>query len=415
MAGSFRTSNLFVRCQFVAMIVVAKSSFCLAEQSKPIDITDSIEFKSSRIDYNGPTTDVVSTLKRRMERGEISFTNRGRSGYLIDLLRALEISVSSQTLVFSKTSLQQEFINPKNPRALYFNDEVAVGFIPGSPVLEIAAHDPKKGAIFYTLAQPESGTPTVKVTFQREDRCIECHCSNATLGVPGYMLRSFRVDADGERELDGTKSEVTHATPFEKRWGGWYVTGRTNTIKHMGNLFGEDEFARHETESSFRGTLTDLRALVDLNQYPTQHSDMVALMVFEHQAEYYNLVTRIHYEHQMNVHSDAEERLARYAMMEDEAPLPGHVVGSTQYTCWYQSLCSTDRSGNEIRRLNLKTRLFEHRLSPMVKSRSFQCLPPDVKARLWKRIQAGRADIAGQLSPAEPGHRTTQTTQANPN
>jgi hypothetical protein len=318
-------------------------------------------------------------------------------------------------LVFSKTSLQQEYINPKNPRALYFSDDVAVGFIPGSPVLEIAAHDPHKGAVFYTLAQPAEGVPTEKIAFHREDRCIDCHCSNATLNVPGYMLRSFRVDADGEREFDGSKSEVSHATPFDKRWGGWYVTGRTNTIKHMGNLFGDDDFVRHERDPAFRGTLTDLRGLVELSQYPSAHSDLVALMVFEHQAEFYNLVTRIHFEHQMNVRSDAEERLARYAMMEDEAPLPGQVVGSTQYTCWYQSLCSADRSGNEIRRLNLKTRLFEHRLSPMVKSRSFQSLPTDVRARLWNRFQLSRGDIAGLIPPNEPSRRTTRSKQENRN
>ena len=79
-------------------------------------------------------------------------------GYLPALSKELNVPQSSQVLVFSKTSFQRERITPKTPRALYFNDDVYVGFCLRGDVLEVSAVDPKLGTAFYTLDQEP--TPT---------------------------------------------------------------------------------------------------------------------------------------------------------------------------------------------------------------------------------------------------------------
>ena len=106
-----------------------------------------------------PVTNAVSQLKARLRAGEVTLESRGPSGYLESLLKVLHVPVESQVLVFSKTSFQAPRINPKNPRAIFFNDTVSVGWVRGGPVLEVMVQDPKQGAIFYTLEQAQTGVP----------------------------------------------------------------------------------------------------------------------------------------------------------------------------------------------------------------------------------------------------------------
>jgi hypothetical protein len=398
---STQCGSIFRKRNFWAVILFLGGS-AIGGEIRTIDITEPLPYKASPIDYFGTeTTDAVNQLRSRIVRREVTIRARDSSGYLLDMLQALNVPLESQTLVFSRSSLQEHLIHPKNPRAIYFNDEVAVGYIPGAPVLEITAQDPQKGAIFYTVPQPDQSVPGGAIVFHREERCLECHASTATMNVPGYLLRSFQVDEFGEREAQSEYAEVTHAVPYKSRWGGWYVTGQTKNLIHGGNLFGNDDAERHEKEPLFRGTMADLSSLVDLKNYPSKHSDIVALMVLEHQLRFYDLVTRVHYEHRLGMRSDAEERLARYALLEDEAPMPGPAQGSTNFSWLYQSTGCRDRQGRSLRDLNLKTRLFENRLSPLVRSRAFQGLPNDVKSRLWDRFQVARSEVI-HLIPARP-------------
>jgi hypothetical protein len=359
-------------------------------EPRHLEIIDPLSFRAAPIDYFGEeTTNAITQLQSRMARGEVTFNPRGRSGYLLDLLEALNIVTDSQTLVFSKTSIHQGLISPKTPRAIYFNDEVSVAWIPEAKVIEIAAQDSAKGAIFYTMSQPDNAAPLKPIAWHREERCVACHVSTSTLNVPGHLLRSFQVNERGEPRSGYTG--ITQDTPFTKRWGGWYVTGSADRLVHGGNLFGPDDARRHEHDGTFRGTMDELSPLVDLTGYPSAHSDIVAQLVLNHQLHFYNLVTRVQYESRLSVRSDAEKRLARYAMMEDEAPLAGPVKGSTRYSAWYQAITPEDGEENSLRQLNLETRLFEGRPSPLVHSRSFKSLPDDVKERLWQRFGEKRA------------------------
>jgi hypothetical protein len=141
---------------------------------------------------DGTPTDPVGRLGQQLSDGEEKLEFEPEHGYLISVLRKLNIPVTSQSLVFSRTSLQAERISPRSPRALYFNDDVYVGWIPNAPLMEFASVDPKLGTVFYTLDQEQVGTPRLE---RRTTDCVLCHDGASTGGVPGLMLRSVYPDS----------------------------------------------------------------------------------------------------------------------------------------------------------------------------------------------------------------------------
>ena len=357
-----------------------------AAEPTPVEITSPLPYGPDPINYfTESSDDAVVRLQQRLDAGELSFSNHKHSGHLLDLLRVLEVPVESQTLVFSKTSLNQPLIGPKNPRAIYFNDDVTIGWVPGAVAIEIALQDTQKGTVFYTLPVHRSEDETAPLRFRRDTRCTSCHVGARTLNVPGHIVGSFLTTASGQPR-EGFSS-INHSTEIEKRWGGWYVSGRAPDLVHFGNLIGEADAERHKDEPSFRGAVEDLTTLIDLERYPTPHSDAVALLVLNHQMHFNNLVNRVSFEHRLNRRSDAEEQLVRYALMEDEAPLAGPVTGSTKFAEVYQSLGPRDAQGRSLRQLDLTTKLFKYSVSPLIAAHSFGSLPVDVKVRLHKRLR----------------------------
>src|SRR5947207_8768 len=133
------------------------------------------DFEKEPVRYSDSAPDnAVSRLQKRLEEGPLQLRRQGRMGYLPAVLRELKVPVSSQMLVFSKTSLQRQRISPRTPRALYFSDDVYVGFCQQGEVLEVSAVDPHLGAVFYTLPQD----PTDPPRFTRQgDNCLICHSS----------------------------------------------------------------------------------------------------------------------------------------------------------------------------------------------------------------------------------------------
>jgi hypothetical protein len=374
-----------------------------AADPMPVEIDSALPYGPAPIHYFSESTDdPIARLQTQIVDGKRTLTPRGESGYLHDLLEALDVPVESQALVFSKTSLNQSLIKPSSPRAIYFNDEITIGWVPKSPAIEITVQDPARGAIFYALPQPVE-TPDAAPRepaapkFRRDGRCVACHISARTLNVPGHLVSSFLTDATGQPR-EGFSS-INHATKFRERWGGYFVSGRAPNLIHWGNLIGDEDAARHKLEPAFRGAVDDLSPLVDLSRYPTPHSDIVALLVLNHQMHFHNLVNRVHFEHRLNRRSDAEEQLVRYALMEDEAPLAGPVTGSTKFADVYQSLGPRDENGRSLRQLDLQTRLFKYTVSPLIASRSFQSLPDEVSTRLFKEMDerlAKRDDAASR-------------------
>src|ERR1019366_8731303 len=83
-----------------------------------------VPFSEEPINYRSEVHDPVANLQKRLDRGEIALTYEPQHGYLKSVLAQLAIPITSQTLVFSKTSFQYKKISPQAPRALYFNDDV---------------------------------------------------------------------------------------------------------------------------------------------------------------------------------------------------------------------------------------------------------------------------------------------------
>lgn len=356
------------------------------------------------IDYRGgPTTDVVTNLQRDLSSGAATLGFAGRQGYLRALLARLDVPVESQVLLFSKTGIQHPFTDPEHPRALYFNDRVIVGYIPGAPVIEMAAHDPRQGVIFQTLKQ-QNGPPQIA----RPDRCLTCHLSTNSLEVPGILVRSMFTDATGRTRPQLGSSLVDHRTPLEKRWGGWYVTGRHGAARHLGNAMVSDAMAPEAAVNETTLNRTALDPRVETDAYPIATSDIAALMVFDHQGHAINLLTRLGWEARM---AAAESRLdpasselralvretAEYLLLVDEARLAAPVEGVSGFAQVFSAGGPRDRRGRSLRELDLQTRLFRYRCSYMIYSPAFEALPDGIRAAVYGRMReilASRDDRA---------------------
>lgn len=376
-----RRLTVLVAC--LPMLALAQSDFQGA--------THMVPFEEDTISYNKtPSTGPIARLQTRLDRSEVKLKFDPQTGWRDSVLTALEISPKSQTLVFSKTSLQRERIAPQTPRALFFNDEVYVGWIPGAPVMEFSEVDAKLGGVFYTLDQ----TATDKPKFVRNNQCLECHASAKTMGVPGHLIRSFKTDEQGIIDLITGVSEVNHRTPLEDRWGGWYVTGTHGKVTHRGNLFGKAAFLKAEERPNHLGNLTSLKKLVDLTDYASPHSDIVALMVLEHEAHMHNFLTRLHYEttmalsryqHIRYLRSMAEGFL-KYLLFTEETPLKAKVKGTSAYADYSAALGPKDRKGRSFRQFDLETRLFKYPCSFLIYSEAFDLLPKPMREHLLQRL-----------------------------
>ena len=311
-------------------------------------------------------------------------------------------------MVFSKTSAQVQRISPNIPRAIYFNDHTYVAWIPRAALIEIMAVDAQLGPVFYTLAQ----TDPSRVQFRRDQgQCLLCHASPRTQRVPGAMVRSMQVDINGLPLFDATHVTTAHRTPFVRSWGGWYVTGKHASMQHMGNAFVRNR--RDPEPFNYRqgANLTDLTQHVTLDLYPTPHSDLVALMVLEHQSQMLNHLTKANFETRIAVDYDnvlnraldrpmdfrsnstrrriaaVGETLVKYLLFIDEYRLTGSVSGTSEFTRLFPSGGPRDRLGRSLRDFDLERNLFRYPCSYMIYTSSFTNLPDPVKTYVTRRMQ----------------------------
>lgn len=353
--------------------------------------THPLEYDAPPIRYSSTEPDdPVARLAKRIQAGEVKLAWDNKFGYLPGLLDALQVPRSSQTVVFSKSSLQRTHITPKNPRSVYYNDDIYIGCVPGAPVLEISAVDPKLGAIFYTLDQEKLRKPK----FIRSADCLQCHGGQRSLGVPGHILRSVPTDAEGELETRDEVGGIDHCTPLADRWAGWYVTGKAGAQMHRGNLVGGEDFARRLREPDFRGNVTDLKGFFDPAKTLVAGSDIVALMVLQHQAHMHNYITRLNF--------DARQMLAmyghirylkpqtdaflRYLLFTEEAPLTAPIEGSAEFVREFTAGGPRDRLGRSLRDLDLRTRLFKYPCSFLLLNPAFDALPAPIRDSILSRL-----------------------------
>ena len=332
-----------------------------------------------------PLDDRITRLARDLATGKVVLSPTA-DGYLPSLLRALDVNPDSQTMVFSKTSFQAARIEPRNPRALYFNDDVMVGFVRGSDLLEVAALDPQQGVIFYSF-DGDANPPR----FDRRDACLQCHHSPGTLGVAGLLIASSYTDAAGMPAFRGAQRITDHRTPFEDRWGGWYVTGTHEGMRHIGNAVGHDRVHPEVLDLRDTQNLTSLAKKFDPRGYLSAQSDIVALMTLEHQTRMTNLMIRTGWEARIGASMKEQfetdlESLVTYMLFADEATLHGPVVGVSTFTQTFPQRGPRDRQGRSLRDFDLQKRLFKYPLSYMIYNETFDALPEQVRVRVYRRL-----------------------------
>jgi hypothetical protein len=298
-------------------------------------------------------------------------------------------------LVYSKTSLQFPMIRAATPRAIYFNDDTYVAWVQNSELLEIATMDADRGAVFYTLLN----LPSARQDFEREtSRCLSCHdtFSMSGGGVPRFLFLSAPAGAEGILAPQQTSIETDDRTPLVKRWGGWYVTGHPGSEAHLGNTVTKRE-----------GDFATLEGVFDTRPYLTDESDVVALLVLEHQLYIKNLITRLNFKSRTFLAREGKSRWEDSSpvvrdsirrMMDDllaamlfahAAPLAGPVKGSAAFEQQFVRRGPRDPRGRSLRDFDLQTRLFRYPLSYVIYSEGFEALPDSIKPYLYARLAEG--------------------------
>jgi hypothetical protein len=369
--------------------------------------TSIVPLEHDAIEYaKRPVDDPISRLQRRVDAGEIRLDFRDDRGYLEAVLKVLDVPVESQVLVFSKTSFQAPRIAPRLPRALYFNDSVSIGWVRGGDVLEIAALDPRQGVIFYTLDQE----PVKRPRFERRDTCLQCHQSGATEGVPGLVVRSVFPESSGIPQFHAGTFVTDHRSPMKERWGGWYVSGTHGSQTHMGNAVVRDRDKPGVLETEGTQNLTSLQGRFDTGAYPSPHSDIVALMVLEHQTRMTNLIIRLGFETRMALHDNAAinkalgrpademsestvrrihgpaEELVEYLVFANEARWEEPLEGVSGFAKTFSEAGVRTPDGRSLRDLDLRTRLLRYPCSFLIYSEAFDALPVIAKQRVYRRL-----------------------------
>jgi hypothetical protein len=337
-----------------------------------------------------PLSNAVDELNRRLQDGSARLTFEGRSGYLRSAIDALKLPLDSQLLLYSKGSLQGRQVSPSSPRALFFDDRVALGWVRDADLLEVAAHDARVGLVFYTLEQ----RPAERPVFKREFRCLGCHMTGETSGIPGLLMFSSTIDPASNRDM--RILTMDHRSPYTERFGGWFVTGSSGAAGHLGNQVPALQGRRADDMASVAG-------LFDADGFVGATSDIAALLTFSHQSQMINLLTRASWEARAadpalhpggagqtqlveTLMSGVADEVVDYMLFVDEAPLPNAIRGRSGFAERLSASGPRDRKGRSLYELDLTRRLMKYPCSYLIYSPAFDALPPLAKAPIYRRL-----------------------------
>jgi hypothetical protein len=363
-----------------------------------------LPFADAPINYrSSDLNDPVAKLDKRLERGEIKLHYDSRHGYLKSVLDALHVSVSSQTLVFSRTSFQFPDISPSTPRALYYNDDVYIGQVHNGKFLEFVSFDPTQGAIFYVMDERRDKHPR----FERSEvDCIQCHVAGSTKGIPGVMLRSVFTKPDGSPDGAARSFITGQESPLSQRWGGWYVTAKSGSEGAMANVTISDPQNPEQLDRASGTNLTSLAARFDTAAYLTGSSDVVALMVLAHQTQMHNWITLTNYQTRLGLFADKTaglppgtisdaaqkrfeapaEQLVRYLLFTNEVPLDRPIAGTSAFAEQFTARGPRDSQGRSLRDFDLHNRIFKYPCSYLIYSEAFDAIPEPAKKYIYRRM-----------------------------
>ncbi|MET0279728.1 MAG: hypothetical protein ABW278_01205 [Steroidobacteraceae bacterium] len=411
-----------------ALVAAVLATLPLAQAQVAVRNQGYIPYSDAPINYRSENiTDPVTRLQHQLDAGTARLVHDGSGhGYLKSVLQLLDVPVSSQTLVFSKTSFQYPQISPEHPRALYFNDDIYVGVVHQGKEVEVVSFDKQQGAMFFILHEPKVETPR----FERAELdCTQCHIAPGTRGVPGVLLRSVQPTASGTLVV-GARSYITDQdSPLAQRWGGWYVTGSL-AAQSMANAVAPPDATAKTVK------LEPLPAGFDPARYLAPTSEDVALLVLGHQTQAHNLITLTNYRTRIALHElggDAAvaappaidqlpdevrqkierpaEQLLKYLLFADETPLPQldaqQIIANSTYAREFAARGPFDSSGRSLRQFDLHTRIFRYPLSYLVYSDAFDAIPDPARTYLYSRlleVLTGR-DTSGGFEAISPADR----------
>lgn len=362
-------------------------------------------FQQPPISYSaGISSDPLAQLARDWEIGRNRITATEPLAFLRELLAKLNVPEESQVLVFSKTSKQAALISPQTPRALYFSDNLYVGFVPGGSI-EIIACDPLLGPVFYLLELPAGDRPAA---VSRSLDCLSCHASARTEEVPGMHVRSVVTAPDGHPILSAGTHSTNHSSPLSERWGGWYVTGTHRGVRHMGNLTTDAQHPQLDPDAG--SNWPSLAGKLDTTRYLRPTSDIVALMVLEHQCRMHNLITKANMEYRRalwlakaldatlteedtgtSAHRVATGRagaIVSELLFRGEAPPgPDGVEGDAAFQAAFARNALRAPDGRSLKDFRLYGRIFKHRCSYMIDSAAFFSLPPKIRRLVYAELR----------------------------
>lgn len=346
-------------------------------------------------------TDPVAQLIQAINKGEAALPEGDEQETLRYLLKILEIPESSQILVYSKTSAQNYFISPRTPRAIYFNENAYIGHVLGGG-FELILHDDQLGTVFYFI-EPEPGKRKLEI-HRNTSSCLNCHATRRTELVPGLTVRSVPTDANGNLLLGLGSTRTDHRTPIPQRWAGYYVTG-SSALPHLGNRIFTLEgglLPDQATES-----LKSVSEKIDSSRYLTDTSDIVALMVLEHQCLMHNLLINASMEFRRSAWLEkstgtgqstslaaAKARdIVDALLFKDEAPIgDGGVDGIVTYQNAFRNRFPKTSEGDSLADFHLGNRIFKNRCSYMIHSKAFAALPATVRKAVFHELRQRLAD-----------------------
>jgi hypothetical protein len=370
-------------------------------------------FEMAPTDYSDAvSTDAFAKLSADWESGKKPWPEDDPLEVLRVVLKELGIPEESQGLVYSKTSKQNNLINPRNPRSVFFGDNAYVGYVPGGSI-EVAAIDPVIGPVFYLLHLDREN---VSERVVRSNTCLQCHGTSRTELVPGLLVRSVYVNDEGHPLLGAGTFLTTHSSPLKERWGGWYVTGMHGEDRHMGNTISTElDDGGVEFDFEAGANWESLEGKIDTSKYLQPTSNIVSLMVLEHQCKMENLLTKASLEYRRLVYlqkainpdadvarsdgmaarasKDLAEQILKYMLFTDEVDLGEGVEGDGAFEAAFEKLGPVSSEGDSLREFRLYGRLFKNRCSYMIHSNSFEALPDAVRVpvltRLWE-VMSGK-------------------------
>jgi hypothetical protein len=273
------------------------------------------------------------------------------------------------------------------------------------------------GAAFYTVDMAPSRPKMRRANYD----CLACHATSMTQGIPGHTVRSVMPSYDGSIKSQLRSFITSDQSPLSERWGGWYVTGLHGDMKHLGNAY----IRSGAIDTSNNANRKSVRDEIDSLNYLSPYSDIVALMVLEHQTQTHNAMVRANFFTRKLLHeatlasTDENESNAQLASIAQavverllfcgEAKLTDEIRGSVLFADDFQSAGPRDAQGRSLRDFDMKTRMFKYPCSYLIHGDSFASLEPSLRHEIVRQVKS----ILGENEPSERFTHLTADDRSN--